>query len=161
MRSATDILRDEHRVILAALERLESAADRLEGGETLPDRLWSELLAWLHAFADERHHAKEENALFPAMIKAGLPMRGGPVDVMLGEHAEGRALVAALAAGRPAERAAQARRYVRLLREHIQKENEILFPLADAVLGDDAQTALLREFAEVDPEIGVGVASVP
>lgn len=155
MRSATDVLRDEHRVILVALERLESAAERLQCGEALPDGQWSELLAWLHAFADERHHAKEENVLFPAMIKAGLPMRGGPVDVMLEEHAEGRTLVAAMAAGQPAQRAAAAHRYVRLLREHILKENEILFPLADAVLGDDAQAALLHEFAEVDPERGV------
>jgi hemerythrin-like domain-containing protein len=155
MRSATDILRDEHREILAALERLEAAAARLEAGEERPEPLWSELLEWLRAFADARHHAKEENVLFPAMIKAGVPPRGGPVDVMLEEHAEGRTLMAALATGASTARAAAARRYVGLLREHIAKENEVLFPLADAVLDEQAQAALLRDFAEADATLGV------
>ncbi|HEU5193093.1 MAG TPA: hemerythrin domain-containing protein [Methylomirabilota bacterium] len=83
-----------------------------------------------------------------------MPACGGPIDVMLEEHAEGRALVAAMAEGRAAARAATARRYVRLLREHIAKENEILFPLADAVLDDAAQAVLLREFAQADAELG-------
>jgi hemerythrin-like domain-containing protein len=159
MRSATDILRDEHRLILAALERLEAAAARLEPGDEPPKPPWSELLEWLRVFADARHHAREENLLFPAMIKAGIPPRGGPVDVMLEEHAEGRSLVAAMATGAGAARAAAARRYVGLLREHIAKENEVLFPLADAVLDEEAQAALLRDFVEA--EATLGVASMP
>ena len=154
MRSATDILRDEHHVILDWLGRLEVAAARLEAGEALPDAQWRGLLDWFRGFADARHHAKEENALFPAMIKAGVPTRGGPVDVMLEEHEDGRMLLAAMAAGPAAARAATARRYVHLLREHIDKENGILFPLADAVLDGAAQAALLREFAQADADLG-------
>ena len=158
MRSATDILRDEHYVILDWLGRLEVAAAQLEAGQTLPEAQWAILLDWLRGFADTRHHAKEEHVLFPAMIRAGLPARGGPVDVMLEEHAEGRALMAAMAAGPAAARAAAARGYVRLLREHIAKENEILFPLADAVLDDAAQAALLREFAQADADLGAAAS---
>ena len=155
MRSATDILRDEHCVILDWLGRLEVAAARLEAGETLPEAQWTTLLDWLHSFADERHHAKEENALFPAMIAAGLPARGGPIDVMLEEHAEGRTLLAEMAGGPATGRPAAARRYVRLLREHIDKENQVLFPLADAVLEDAAQATLLRDFLQADADLGV------
>jgi hypothetical protein len=36
----------------------------------------------------------------------------------------------------------------------IAKENEIRFPLADAVLDNAAQAALLREFAQADAELG-------
>ena len=154
MRSATDILRDEHHVILDWLGRLEVAAARLEAGDKLPEAQWSGLLDWFRHFADARHHAKEENSLFPAMIKAGVPARGGPVDVMLEEHEEGRTLLAAMAAGPAAARAATARRYLRLLREHIDKENGLLFPLADAVLDDGAQSALRREFAQADADLG-------
>lgn len=159
MRSATDILRDEHYVILDWLGRLEVAAARLESGDTLPEGLWTGLLDWFRSFADDRHHAKEENALFPAMIKAGIPARGGPVDVMLEDHGECRALLATMAASPPAARAAAARRYVRLLREHIDKEHEILFPLADAVLDAAAQAALLREFVQADAALGAATAS--
>ncbi|HEU4369383.1 MAG TPA: hemerythrin domain-containing protein [Methylomirabilota bacterium] len=154
MSSATGILRDEHRVILHGLRSLEVAAERLGAGQALPPGLWDEMLGWFRAFADRMHHAKEENLLFPAMIKAGVPPRGGPIDVMLDEHAEGRALLAAMATGTGAERAARARRYVRLLCDHIDKENGLLFPLADAVLDARGDAELRRELATVEAELG-------
>jgi hemerythrin-like domain-containing protein len=156
--SATQILRDEHRVILHGLRSLEAAAGRLASGQALPAGLWELMLGWLGAFADRTHHAKEEAALFPALVEAGVPEGGGPIGVMLEEHAEGRALLAAMATGTGAERAASARRYVRLLCDHIDKENGVLFPLADAVLDARGQAELLRAFAAVEPERGVDAA---
>jgi hemerythrin-like domain-containing protein len=149
MRSATDILREEHGLILHALGSLEQAADRLASGAAPPDGFWDDLIAWLRAFADANHHGKEEGALFPAIVNAGVLGRGGPIEVMLEEHAEGRRLLRAMETGPARERAIASRRYVGLLRDHIGKENEVLFPLADAVLDDDAQAALLRQFARV------------
>jgi hemerythrin-like domain-containing protein len=51
-------------------------------------------------------------------------------------------------------RVAAARCYVHLLRAHIDKENDVLFPLSEAVL--DLQTLLLvaREFEKVEAEQG-------
>lgn len=145
----TDVLRDEHVVILRALDLLESATQRLERDEALPAGWWEQLLDWLRAFADHNHHAKEERSLFPAMVKAGVPTDGGPVGVMLEEHEQGRALIAAMSAGDGARRTGDARAYLDLLRAHIDKENGVLFPLADAVLDEQAQQSLAREFAAV------------
>lgn len=159
MKTPTDILREEHVVILRALAVLESATARLARGAALPDGWWAELIEWLRAFADRNHHAKEERALFPAMARAGVPAgSGGPIGVMLEEHAEGRALVQAMAAGGPGERAVAARKYIELLRNHIDKENGVLFPLADAVLEDDARRALGRDFEAVGDELGRGAS---
>jgi hemerythrin-like domain-containing protein len=160
MPTPTDVLREEHRVILRALGVLEAAAARLAGGRLLPEGWWPEIIAWLRGFADKNHHAKEETSLFPAMVKAGVPSDGGPIGVMLEEHQRGRALVRAMEAGEPAARAAKAREYVALLREHIDKENGVLFPLADAVLDEAAQRALQREFEAVEAEQGRD-ASIP
>ena len=156
----TDVLREEHRVILRALDLLEAAARRLAAGRVLPEGWWPEIIEWLRGFADRNHHAKEERSLFPAMVKAGVPLSGGPIGVMLEEHERGRALIRAMEAGEPAARAARAREYVTLLREHIDKENGVLFPLADAVLDDRAQAVLTREFEGVEAEQG-REASVP
>lgn len=156
----TDVLRDEHRVILRALDVLEMAAAQLARGRPLPDGWWQEIVAWLRSFADKNHHAKEEAALFPAMVKAGVPSEGGPIAVMLEEHERGRALVRAMEAGDAAARSAKAREYIALLREHIDKENGVLFPMADAVLDDRAQGALAREFEAVEAEQGRD-ASIP
>ncbi len=149
MTTPTQILRDEHRVILRCLELVETAA-----GRTLPAGWWEQAIRWLRAFADVNHHAKEERFLFPALAKAGLPAEGGPVDVMLQEHVQARGLIQAMEGGDPAQRAGAARRYVQLLRDHIDKENGVLFPLTDAVLDERAQQALGRDFETVEAEQG-------
>jgi hemerythrin-like domain-containing protein len=154
MPSPIEILRDEHRVILRALALVEMAAGRLAAGGALPEGLWTGLVGWLRGFADRNHHAKEERALFPAMVEAGVPSGGGPIDVMLQEHLEGRALLGAMELGSPGQRAAAAQRYVTLLCDHIDKENGGVFPLADAVLDERARAELGREFAGLDVECG-------
>jgi hemerythrin-like domain-containing protein len=158
MRSPTDVLRDEHVVILRALSVLESAIERLAAGGALPAGWWDETLDWLRAFADRNHHAKEENALFPAMIKAGVPSPGGPIDVMLEEHEQGRALIAQMAEAPAPRRVAGARRYVQLLREHIDKEHAIVFPLAEAVFEEAVTHELSREFDAVEAELGAAAS---
>jgi len=152
--SPTQTLREEHRVILRAIALLEVAAGRLGDGRPLPDGWWDGLLDWLRGFADLNHHGKEERHLFPALVQAGVPAEGGPVSVMLEEHAEGRALIQAMAAGAPGRRAEAARRYGHLLRDHIDKENGVLLPLADAVLDPQAQLLLSRGFEKVEAERG-------
>ncbi|MBI4635242.1 MAG: hemerythrin domain-containing protein [Candidatus Rokubacteria bacterium] len=156
MKTPTDILREEHRIILRALDTLEAAANRIATGGSLPDGWWEQMVSWLRAFADGNHHAKEERALFPAMTRAGIPSGAGPVAVILGEHVEGLALLQVMETGEAKHRAATARRYGQLLRQRIGRENELLFPLADDVLDDQAQQALRREFDRVEEELAVG-----
>ncbi len=146
---ATQLLREEHRVILRAIGLVETAAARLDDGRPVAEAWWVELLEWLRSFADRNHHAKEEEHLFPALTQAGVPAAGGPVGVMLAEHAEGRALLRTIAESRGKERAEAARGYVRLLRDHIDKENGVLFPLTDAVLDPPAQLLLARGLEKV------------
>ncbi len=154
MKKPTDVLRDEHDTILGALDVLEAAATRVERGTALPDTWWPDIVAWLRGFADRNHHAKEEQSLFPALVKAGIPKEGGPVGVMLAEHEEGRAFIRRMELGDPRERVDAARGYARLLRAHIAKENDVLFQLADAVLEEPVQQGLAREFETVAIELG-------
>jgi hemerythrin-like domain-containing protein len=155
--AALAILRDEHRIILRALDALEVAARRLRAGTALPDGWWREIADWLAAFADRTHHAKEERALFPAMVAAGLPSGDGPIGTMLAEHVEGRALLRAMADADAGGRADAAERYLDLLRAHIDKENGVLFPLAEALLDEPTSRALDRRFAAHDPAEDAGV----
>ena len=154
MTSPTDMLRNEHRVILRALVLLEVAAARLSAGQPLRDGLWEELLDWFRTFADRNHHAKEEQHLFPALGEAGVPTHGGPVSVMLDEHTEGRALLQAMAAGAMGRRVEAARLYGQLLRDHIDKENGVLLPLAETVLDPQSQLLVARGFEKIEMELG-------
>jgi hemerythrin-like domain-containing protein len=155
MTTPSEALREEHRVILRALETLEAASERLAAGQALPEGWWEALVRWLRAFADWNHHAKEERYLFPALVRAGVPATGGgPIAVMLAEHVQGRGLVQAMEGGDSAQRVRAARGYVLLLRDHIEKENGVLLPLSDAVLEEQDQRRLARDFQDVEAEQG-------
>jgi hemerythrin-like domain-containing protein len=158
---ATDILMDEHRVIEQVLNCLEKLADRCEAGEELDGPSAREALAFFRNFADRCHHGKEEGHLFPLLEARGLPRERGPTGVMLHEHEEGRQLIAALGQAverdAPGEFARHARAYVRLLREHIRKEDHCLFPMAAGILSDGEAEALRRSFENLESaEMGEG-----
>jgi hemerythrin-like domain-containing protein len=160
----TQILSDEHRII----ERVLDAVQRLT---LVPARQnvtrWQKALDFIRHFADQCHHCKEEQVLFPALEAHGIPTEGGPVGMMLLEHEEGRALVRAMLDGLARIEAGDgsaeaglfdnAGQYLRLLREHIQKEDEVLFRMADEVIPADEQKRLLREFENHEiKEMGAG-----
>ena len=156
--------RDEHRVIERVLAVV--AKSRLTGGESLD--CWRKALDFFSHFADQCHHFKEEQVLFPAMEERGIPRDEGPIGTMLMEHEEGRnyvrTMIAAMTLVEAKNEAAKetlldnAKAYLRLLREHIQKEDEILFRIADDVIPADEQKELLRSFEEHEAkEMGTGV----
>ena len=162
---ATELLSQEHRVIERVLAVVETLTTRPVEGLV---ENWKKALDFIRNFADQCHHFKEEKVLFPAMEEHGIPSEGGPVSVMLTEHEEGRAYVrsmlAALSLAEAGNQAAKeklignAKAYLRLLREHIQKEDEVLFQIADDVIPADEQKALLRAFEEHEAkEMGEGV----
>jgi hemerythrin-like domain-containing protein len=161
---ATEILSDEHRVI----ERVLGAVEKLARGPVGALEPWKKALEFIRGFADECHHFKEEKVLFPAMEAHGIPNEGGPIGMMLMEHEEGRsyvrAMLAAIALIETGNEAAKesllgsAQAYCRLLREHIQKEDEILFRMADDVIAADEQKKLLAAFSQHEAEeMGAGV----
>jgi hemerythrin-like domain-containing protein len=147
--------------VLGALERLTA----LPVNESL--ERWQKALEFFRHFADRCHHFKEEKVLFPAMETHGIPRDGGPIGMMLAEHEEGRAHVRSmvdaveqLAKGNSVATdmlLSHARAYVTLLREHIQKEDDILFRMADEVIPQDEQGQILRRFEEHEAEeMGAG-----
>jgi len=160
MHDATKILRQEHEVILRILDVTEKNAQALEAGAEVPAEVLSNTIEFLRLYADRQHHGKEEDLLFPEMEKKGMPREGGPIGMMLIEHKFGRGHIARMAEAAEAyqsgdrEAAAQwadaALDYVALLREHIAKENNILFVMAERMLSPDDQQRLAAEFDGVD-----------
>jgi hemerythrin-like domain-containing protein len=160
----TEILSDEHRVIERVLEALQRLT-ALPVNQFLPQ--WRKAMEFFRGFADQCHHFKEEKVLFPALEEHGIPREGGPIGMMLQEHEEGRAHVKAMVAaleqlsmGNSAANEVlltHARAYVTLLQEHIQKEDDILFQMADEIIPEDEQRKLLKQFETHEAEeMGAG-----
>lgn len=159
---ATDILMEEHRVIVRVLDSLETAATRLSAGQAIPMDFFIEAADFIKNFADGCHHKKEEGILFVALAANGMPQDAGPVGVMLAEHEEGRRFTRAMREGAQRVQGGDATAlsqviqnalgYVALLRQHIQKENHILFPMADQVIPIGQHQQIMAEFNRVENE---------
>lgn len=155
----TEILTKEHRLIVQVLDRLEEAADRLDSGVTVNPEFFIEAAEFVAGFADKCHHRKEEDILFVALTARDMPQDSGPVAVMLHEHDEGRRYTAGfrtaaeqMKAGDAAASADVVRNvfdYVDLLREHIHKEDYVLFPMADQMIPAETMRFVQREFERV------------
>lgn len=157
----TQLLRDEHALILEALDAIERKVSALEAGAA-PDRAYFEkAVQFLRTFADQCHHGKEENLLFKIMVDRGFPRQAGPIAVMSYEHDTGRSFIRGMTEGAAAlgtdpgaaKRIVEnGREYISLLRSHINKENNILFPMADNVLTPEDQERLGKEFERFEAE---------
>jgi len=162
MSQAIDDLRHEHEAILFALKILAAINRRLTDGQAVDLADLRDFIGFLREFADKCHHGKEEGLLFPALIEAGVANEGGPVGVMLAEHVEGRKWIAAMEAAlqpvfHAAEFVAAAQGYTQLLSAHIEKENQVLFPLAERLLPEARLQALFEAFEAHEAQvIGAG-----
>ncbi len=158
----TELLMTEHRVIESVLDAAEAFASEVRAGRPVDLGMVEKVLDFIKTFADRCHHAKEEDILFEAM--GPLP----PVQVMRMEHDMGRAHVRAASDSLPGARQGdeEALRslseglmgYVSLLREHIYKEDNILYPMANQMLGEDDQRRIEAQFEEVEQrDLGEGI----
>ena len=159
--SPTQVLMEEHELILAALEALGKKLTTLEDPRVADRAYFEKAVDFLKNFADKCHHGKEEELLFKKMVERGFPREGGPIAVMLSEHQAGRAFIRGIAEGAAKigtdpKAGDQIRHngwgYIELLRNHIAKENTVLFPMADRVLAPEDQRELTHAFDKFEQE---------
>jgi len=164
---ATQQLKDEHEGIKLMLRIMESISANLQKGEVLNAIQYGKIIEFIKGFADKCHHGKEEDILFPVLTEHGIPNEGGPIGVMLREHQEGRNHIKELSAAfeefKNGNKQAISNivrcsmNYVHLLRTHIEKENNILFMMADKVLDEAEQSEIAEAFEKLEAErIGIG-----
>lgn len=155
MSVAIDDLKQEHDAILFALGILERMIAMIGAG-ALPDAGDPlSLLAIFEVFVGRCHQGKEEGMLFPALEAAGVSRDRGPIGRMLRDHEDCRGCLARMTRSIPSGEgleafAREARDLVSSQRLHILKENEILFPLAERVLGFSALDGIGRGFEEFE-----------
>ncbi len=158
-------LKAEHQAVLLTIRILDQITSNLEDGQVVDSRHLDQILEFLQVFVDKCHHGKEEKVLFPAMEEAGIPQEGGPIGVMLYEHEKGRSLVRCLKIGVEdyrvgkveaiAEIVENAQKYGRLLVAHIDKENNVLYVMAERVLSAEKMAEIAQSFVRIE-ELVIG-----
>jgi hemerythrin-like domain-containing protein len=157
--SATAGLMKEHQLILKYVDLMERCA-KLNGqnpnGSILFDQAGC-FIDFIHEFADRFHHAKEENILFRYLGMPGVLTHCNPVPQMLHEHEQARGFVRnmedALKRENLHDLAENVQHYAGLLKMHIYKEDNILYPMAEQGLSDELEAAISKEYAETETRL--------
>lgn len=159
MEKASEDLMHEHDAILFSLKVLEEICSRIELRKDVLVKDITDLIDFLKLFADKCHHGKEEGFLFPALKEAGMPVENGPIGIMLAEHTMGRNFIRQMQESvtdtefRKEAFGKSARGYIALMRDHIEKENNVLFPMGDVKLTDSKQRELMEAFEKFEEDV--------
>lgn len=154
-KKTSKILSDEHKYILKVIEALEKEADNIQSGKIPNEEFLRKAISFIRNYADKFHHAKEEDILFTKMC-INENLHCNPIPQMLSEHEQGRSFVKGIEQGiteRNRKKIVEnALGYINLLREHIFKEDNILYPMADDALNDETEKEMLKEFEKINKE---------
>lgn len=159
-------------MIKEALGGRESRAGSVAGNEAVERETAVDVARFFRDSVDYRRHSKEEEQLLVAVVSAGLPHHQEPIAVMLAAHDEGREHVCALRTlgvgdGPLSEEERKllvmhVSEFVFLLRDHIGKENNVLYPMAEARLSSGALADLAEKLEALDREaMGKGEQAGP
>ena len=155
----TELLKEEHQNVLQRLDALEEIIGHLDKKEGISPKLkelasFFETDFWVH-------FTKEEEALFPE-IERFIPREGGPTEMMLVEHEDlrntnkefQRAVDEYLGDSDSLEAKGLIQRhgtnFIGVLRDHINKEDSILFMMADMHLDQTQIDKVVKLFHEIE-----------
>lgn len=159
METARQDLIQEHKAILIALNVIEKMYERVQNDKEIDYEDIEKMIEFLKVFADKCHHGKEEDFLFPALEEVGVKNQNGPIGIMLAQHKQGRELIQQMQNSiinkiiNKNAFVGAASSYVSLLRNHIEKENTILFPMSDTKLSASKQKELLNNFENLEKNV--------
>jgi len=153
----TRVLSEEHQNILKVIDGVLKECNEIEKGKDLDKGFFTQVIDFIKNYADGYHHAKEEDILFKAMLDNAENLHCNPIPVMLHEHDEGRRhiknLEKSIASSEKEQILSSARGYCFLLRDHIYKEDNVLYPMAEQALSEEEKELVQSKYKQVNDEL--------
>ncbi len=160
-------LKHDHHVIQQVVAGMSAVAELLDSGKQVDPSVLADLVQFLSVFADQCHHEKEEQHLFPLLANKANVSTRRELESLEREHRLAKELVDRLAkvvAVYVQSPEVVRYRLVDLLQQlaelypaHIWKEDFLLFPLAQQNLSQNEQQDLKEKFEDVEREVGEDV----
>jgi hemerythrin-like domain-containing protein len=132
---------------------------RLNLGDPVPKVVLLQFLDFTGAYCDQYHHQREEKYLFPALAATGID-EDSALGFLREEHAVERRLLrdldAAVSSFSPHDDSSvqqvveTCQRYTRHMIGHMQKEDSLLFRIAEDLLDDGAKQYLIQALGADD-----------
>ncbi len=145
-----DVLREEHAEIRTALNKFGSLLKKIPSG--VSDSELNELSEYLDKDI-EVHFKREEEALFPILGKY-IGIETGPINVMIIEHNSCRELTSNLKKKIESKDyksiSSAGKALIELLSEHEDKEDSILFHIAEMQLSQDEKLDIMKKMITIN-----------
>lgn len=156
---STASLRRDHDLIAKVTKAMESTIELLKDGKQIPESILMPVVDFTKNFTDVCHHTKEEKSFFPALADAGMPTDMGPIPVMLADHVRTREIgqnmeasaLKYLKSGYSVDLIKDMQQYVEHVTEHLWKENNRLFAMAEARL-QYASQKIDKDLGDIESE---------
>ncbi|MDK2948543.1 MAG: hypothetical protein PWQ63_1703 [Methanolobus sp.] len=149
-------LRHEHDEISLMLDVLGRICERLDSGENVDPVHIKQLNDFMVVFVDGCHHGKEEEFLFPKLESINGEESKKLIEVLIAEHKVGREYASAIGealfhhenigSGDRSKIIKYGENYIKLLAQHFDKENKVLFTMAEKKLSAKENQELFEEF---------------
>ena len=161
---AVEVLRGEHVMVRKLLDCLAALSVEARVLGSLDQDAAGSLLLLFERFVDWSHQDKEELWLFPHMLARATNEEAYLLERIISDHdAERRRLVALFLHldGTTRGKTESLDRFVlnavayqRLQRSHVDAEEEVVLPLAEAILTPEDDRAIMRGFDKIDARLG-------
>jgi hypothetical protein len=159
-----DILMAEHRVMEKVLAVLVGEAKKVVDRDTHAEEAEGRIvksLDFFETFMDRCHNMKEEKVLFPKLEQGGIPEEGGPIGVMLLEHEKEREFLKTIKGSfdknQPESVLEHSKGFEELLKDHVWKEDNTLYPMGKKVLSEGDSEKLVSGFDRIEKDLGKGI----
>jgi hemerythrin-like domain-containing protein len=160
--SPTENLKREHEAIYEVLNIMSKIANDIKEKKVFYATDIDSIVDFLIVFWYNCHNQKEEQVFYPALLRAGIQTDDESIGDISHEHSMGRIYIreiyhsienCKIGNSFSCERLVDSlNNYVNLLRFHIQKEEEVLFPKADAVFTEDNLREITNQFEVIEEQ---------
>jgi hemerythrin-like domain-containing protein len=160
--SPTENLKREHKAIYEVLNIMSRIADDIKAKKVFYTADIDSIVDFLIVFWYNCHNQKEEQVFYPALVKAGIQTDDESIGDITHEHSMGRIYIREMSYSIEnckignafsCERLVDSlNSYVNLLRFHIQKEEEVLFPKADNVITEENLREISNQFEAIEEQ---------
>ncbi len=157
-----EVLRREHSMVRLVLDAASRDLDQVAMTRAADASELERLIEFFRYFADACHDPKEEDLLFCMLHRRGMSWETWPLDELLKEHEEMRVILDSAADWLPLLRQGEPaaidplvhnlRAYVALVDGHIEKEEDVVFPLAQRYLTSGDVEELRQAFDSIEEE---------
>ena len=156
----TENLINEHKEINELLNILSKISDKIKSKDVFYTNDVEEIVDYLILLINKSHHGKEDGVFYPELMQSGISKEIAPLSIINYEHTLSRRYLKEIVScvvnckignDFSGEMLAESiTNYVVVIKNHIKREEEIVFPMAEKLLSVDKKNEIAKKFENID-----------